>query len=403
MRRTRTLKLFSIFFIVLMAVCATAFSAQAETARDITSQCKFTAKHKRDKLKRLYDNSYTTVYESGTGTSAAIKVAVPEGEEVGFVYIKWSGKPVGVQLQVDNGSALETVATCNDPFLASYIPVPEGVGSFQLIQATGVRDKMRIAELRVYSRGDVPADIQRWEAPYEQCDMLVISTHPDDELIFFGGTIPYYGKELGKAVQVAYIVPATAYRCLELLDGLWHCGVTHYPDIASFKDAYSPGRDKILKAWNKDRLTRHIATLYRRYTPAVVVTHDLGGEYGHGAHKAVSYIACEAVAAAADPAYSNTKKKAETLGPWQISKLYLHLYEENTLKMNWRVPLDAFGGKTAFDVAEEAFEFHVSQLASEKYHVEDAGPYDNGLFGLYFTNVGQDESRDDFFEHIGSR
>ena len=34
------------------------------------------------------------------------------------------------------------------------------------------------------------------------------------------------------------------------------------------------------------------------------------------------------------------------------------------------------------------------------YHVEDFGPYDNAVFGLAYSAVGEDTSGDDFFEHI---
>ena len=67
--------------------------------------------------------------------------------------------------------------------------------------------------------------------------------------------------------------------------------------------------------------------------------------------------------------------------------------------MDWRVPLEAFGGKTAFDMAEAAFQCHVSQLDTE-YKVEDFGPYDNAKFGLAFSTVGEDESKNDFFENM---
>ena len=107
--------------------------------------------------------------------------------------------------------------------------------------------------------------------------------------------------------------------------------------------------------------------------------------------------ATRAVSLAAKASY--TTKKAGDDGAWQIKKLYLHLYPENTLKMDWRVPLERFNGMTAFDVAEKAFLCHVSQQKG-KYFVQDFGPYDNSLFGLYFSSVGADVYKNDFFENI---
>ena len=67
--------------------------------------------------------------------------------------------------------------------------------------------------------------------------------------------------------------------------------------------------------------------------------------------------------------------------------------------MDWRKPLAAFDGQTAFDVACRAFACHISQQKTD-YHVEDFGPYDNSRFGLAFSAIGEDTRKDDFFEHV---
>ena len=66
---------------------------------------------------------------------------------------------------------------------------------------------------------------------------------------------------------------------------------------------------------------------------------------------------------------------------------------------DWTVPLEAFGGKTGFQVAEEAFSWHRSQV-KRNWSFEAVGPHDNTLFGLFFTTVGQDTGIGDFMEHI---
>ena len=131
--------------------------------------------------------------------------------------------------------------------------------------------------------------------------------------------------------------------------------------------------------------------------PEVVVTHDVNGEYGHGAHKVAADAAQRCIALAADAAWQDEQLAYKQ--PWQVKKLYLHLYELGQLRMDWRVPLDAFDGKTAFDMAEAAFQCHTSQLKTG-YCVEDFGPYDNAVFGLTFSAVGEDQDKNDFFEHI---
>ena len=80
---------------------------------------------------------------------------------------------------------------------------------------------------------------------------------------------------------------------------------------------------------------------------------------------------------------------------------YLHLYRENALTLDWRQPLSAFDGQTAFDVAKAAFDCHKSQK-SNGLIVQDWGPYANNVFGLYYSAVGPDEQGNDLFEHIGA-
>ena len=77
----------------------------------------------------------------------------------------------------------------------------------------------------------------------------------------------------------------------------------------------------------------------------MVVTHDRGGEYGHGAHKVTADASVYCVENAANP--SVLPALCEAYGAWTVKKLYLHMGEENVIRMDWNVPLSAMGGKTA--------------------------------------------------------
>ena len=74
-------------------------------------------------------------------------------------------------------------------------------------------------------------------------------------------------------------------------------------------------------------------------------------------------------------------------------------------------PLAAFGGRTGFEVAESAYQLHVSQKDAaqknpetgkyEKFVVEPRdSKYSCYHFGLAYTAGGPDEAGGDFFEHI---
>ena len=384
-------------FVICLSLLLIALPAWAQEARDITKQCIITTKVGKATLKNALDGSYKTWFSSGTTLNSSVNVVLPAGEEADGLYIKWVDYSVAIRIQVETNGKYETIAVCDTPYLSSYIPLPEGVTAFHFLQAEKARGRMNIAEMRIFSRGDLPDYVQRWNEPCQKADLLVISTHPDDELIFLGGTIPYYAGELGKAVQVAYVVPAMPERRLELLDGLWHCGVRNYPAFGKFKDRFSTKLTVMQQSWGKKRLDNFIVRLYREFRPDVVVSQDLNGEYGHGGHKAVADAAARAVGLAAKADYDTDSAKSH--GVWQVSKLYLHLYPEGQVRMDWRMPLNAFGGKTAFDIASEAFQFHVSQQKG-LYFVEDFGPYDNAIFGLYVSSVGEDLVKKDFFENI---
>ena len=85
----------------------------------------------------------------------------------------------------------------------------------------------------------------------------------------------------------------------------------------------------------------------------------MNGEYGHGTHVLSAAALTEAVDyAAREEKYPDS---AEQYGVWTVEKLYLHLYEKNPVVMNFDVPLEHFGGKTAFEMSQEGFACHKSQ------------------------------------------
>ena len=59
------------------------------------------------------------------------------------------------------------------------------------------------------------------------------STHPDDEVLYMGGVIPYYVAQ-GKTVQVVYMTTVTEVTAkIELHDCLWAMGVRNYPILGT--------------------------------------------------------------------------------------------------------------------------------------------------------------------------
>ena len=275
---------------------------------------------------------------------------------------------------------------------------------------------VNVCDIYAFGEGELPAWVQRWEPPCERADLLLVSTHADDDQLYFAGILPYYAGELGYEVQVAYFTDHVAepYRRHELLKGLWSVGVRHYPVIGAVPDAYSTSEAGAVDKLNAAGMSRDDALLQqlrllRRFKPQVVVTHDLNGEYGHGQHRLCASTMLEAAELAADP--ESDPSTVSLYGAWNVPKLYLHLYPENRITLNWDFPLDAFGGQTAFQVSQQGFLCHMSQTNStfekwmfgENKEITQASQiteYSPCVYGLARSTVGADMNKNDFFENM---
>ena len=369
--------------------------ADARTeAADVTALSRSATAEDERAVRRTRDANVNTY--AAYGANDAFSLTWGGDAAVAVAYVKWYTLPdCAILVQSDeNGTELsrETIA---EPIYNDCYAILPNARAFSIV----CEDGMQLCEVALYTKGDLPEDVHNWQPPHEKADLLVVSAHCDDELIFFGGTIPYYAGERKLAVQVVYMANADRVRVDEALNGLWHAGVRNAPVFLPLADVYTETLRLALLNWGEEETTGALVGLIRRFRPEVIVSHDAEGEYGHGAHRATAYCIQQAVRRSADDAaYPDS---AKTYGTWQAQKLYLHLYPENAITMDWNQPLDAFGGKTALAVANEAYHMHVSQLAFHK-NVYGTGKYSSLLFGLAYTTVGQDMAKDDFFEHIDS-
>lgn len=389
------------WLIALLTLLALSLSvAFAAEANDITEDCKFKVCSSGRKYTLMTDKKYTSYWESNKIKTPWIAITAPEGKPIAGLYVCFGNMPESWEIQTsDDGKDWFTAVPGDTRFLHAYVALPQPAQYVRLAVTSEKKTALRINDLFVLSEGDLPDWVQVWQPTEEKADILFLSTHPDDELIFFGGAIPTYAVEQQRKVVVAYFTRSNTTRSSELLNGLWHMGVRTYPVIGNFRDSYA----KTLKAAYKnaggtDKVNEWIVGLYRQYKPEVVVTQDTNGEYGHKQHMMIADAAQNCVALAAN----EDEFTASTIayGTWQVKKLYLHLYPENQITFDWTVPLKSMNGATGIELAEEAYTLHKTQASSGMSVTETGTKYDNRVFGLAFTTVGEDVRKDDFLENI---
>ena len=275
----------------------------------------------------------------------------------------------------------------------------DNVTKFRVAAHNRWEDVITINELEVYSAGTRPASVQIWQPTLEKADLLVVVAHPDDEFVFLGAVIPYYAAEREMDVLVCYHTESTVERRSELLDGLWAAGVRHYPLIGRFHDRYTMSLSEAYSRDGKNKIQNYMIEVFRHYKPEVVVTQDIHGEYGHGMHKLCADAVINAFEKSGNKRYH--PESAKKYGTWEVPKCYIHLYGKDQIIFDWQeMKLAAFGGKTAYEVADAAWLCHQGQVAMGKYRVFTDGPYDSQIFGLYGSRVGPDKEHNDFFENL---
>lgn len=389
------------WLIALLTLLALSLSvAFAAEANDITEDCKFKVCSSGRKYTLMTDKKYTSYWESNKIKTPWIAINAPEGKPIAGLYVCFGNMPESWEIQTsDDGKDWFTAVPGDTRFLHAYVALPQPAQHVRLAVTSEKKTALRINDLFVLSEGDLPDWVQVWQPTEEKADILFLSTHPDDELIFFGGAIPTYAVEQQRKVVVAYFTRSNTTRSSELLNGLWHMGVRTYPVIGNFKDSYAKNLKAAYKsAGGKGKVNEWIVGLYRQYKPEVVVTQDTNGEYGHKQHMMIADAAQNCIALAAN----EDEFTASTIayGTWQVKKLYLHLYPENQITFDWTVPLKSMNGATGIELAEEAYTLHKTQASSGMSVTETGTKYDNRVFGLAFTTVSEDVRKDDFLENI---
>lgn len=409
----RLKRIICITMCLLVAVSLLPMTAAAEEqAKDISGVKLVKASAGCDSVSRLFDGYRTDASNLKNGATLTLS----HGEGIGSLYILF-GWECGTYTVINEATG-ESKDFGGNGILHEFLDLEAAFGEAPKTVTLRFDDgNASIMEIYAYSSGQVPDTVQKWEHPADgEADLLLFSTHGDDEQLFFAGMIPYYAAELGYKVQVVYMTDhrsVTLRRVGEMLDGLWAVGLRTYPVFGQFPDIMTESREETWKKYKakgitEEQLMEFVVENIRRFRPKVAVGHDLNGEYGHGMHMVYADALCGAVEIAADDA--QFPKSAQNYGVWDVPKTYLHLYEENPVVLDWDQPLGSFDGMTAYEVTKNlGFPCHGSQQDYYRWYftghdtAADIVQYSPREFGLYRTTVGADVQKNDLFENITSK
>ncbi len=356
-------------------------------AIEITSSCEMNLMGVRNP-KNLTDRKFTTSAKSKTELNPYLTIR--SSQPMYGLYLCFQNKPENYEIQAKREGGWETLYQGNEFYHAFY--ALEGEENVRVYALGEKKQRMGFNEVYAYGEGRVPDFVQRWEKTPSKSDILFVVAHPEEELLYLGGAIPYYAVEQGRTVAVAFMSYANTTRRSELLNGLWSMGYRYYPVIGSFRTASATSVSKAYRGIDrkngKNVLAGWVSDVISRTCPEVLVGPDEKGE-GGDAQRMILAEAC---------------RSAFSLGTdrWQVKKLYLHLFGGDTdqVKFDWNQHLSRFGGRTGMGLAYYACLYHKTQ-DSEMRSVYDQGVrYASNCFGLAESLVGRDVKHDDFLEHI---
>lgn len=393
----------------LTAVLCLAPRARAVEAENLSDVSIVTERTGFSSANRLFDGNFINTLKIRQGGGFTLT----HEKGIGSLYILFDIE-FGAYT-VTNEATAQTVTFGQDGYLHEFLDLEAAFGEAPVsVTVRFDSGPAAINELYAFSSGEVPDFVQKWMPPAEgEADLVLFSTHGDDEQLFFAGLLPYYAAERGYNVQVVYLTDhrnMTNRRVTEMLNGLWAVGVRHYPVLGHFGDYQSSSLAEAYmryrnKGYTEEDLLGFVVENIRRFRPKVAVGHDLNGEYGHGMHMLYADYLCKALEISDDP--GAFPELAEKYGVWEVPKTYLHLYRQNPVVMDWDVPLDSFGGMTAYEVTKNlGFPCHVSQQSYYRWYFSgieraaDITQYSPCEYGLYQSIVGEDVERNDLFEHM---
>lgn len=348
-------------------------------AADVTAAAVFTLSERASAYAANLTDGSAATYLQFKATET-LQIALPVGT-AGLV-LEWYTLPSAYDLLVCSESGAVLLQESVKPsFLNMYHALPADAATLTLSFSAPVE----LSTVQLYGTGTLPSTVQRWTAPTDHPDVLLIAAYPGNVLECFGGLYPQLLAD-GVDVNILYLSWRTRRRTQEALTALWAMGQTVYPYCMEFQDRGANNESSIWVDWGRTESNRAVSAMLQTIRPSVIVTHASAGDSTHDSAATIntSTLVREAIERAA------TRKD----DPFTPQKVYLHETSDNATTLSFDTPLWRFAGATASQVAAQVF----ADFAMTRQFMRTITQSDR--YTLVQSQVGEDTARNDLLEHI---
>ena len=185
--------------VLILPVLVMVASAEETEARNIFGNSILKAHTGFRDVDELIDGN--TVAPMALGDNTSMTLQHPEG--IGSMYMIFNKEygPFSVT-DLDSGEVRTFGENC---FIHEFADLETAFGYAPTkVKLNFLNGPGQMNEFYVFTPGKVPDFVQKWEKPKDgETDIVLFSTHGDDEQLFFAGLLPYYARERG-AVPPSY-------------------------------------------------------------------------------------------------------------------------------------------------------------------------------------------------------
>lgn len=384
-------KRLAVLFIALaFLLCVVPFAQAENEAVEYSRQCTISPRDVREDSHRLFDaDLQTRVY---LNAAEELTLSWSEDTPIRQVLLQWYRLPSSFRISFLN-KELTVVETRNGvtEFFDFCIDVPQDVFGVSITST----EQLNISTLRTFGEGELPVTVFDWNPLQQSVDYMLVAAHQGDETLCFGSVIPTLSGIHKASGVTLFLTEKDRARIAESINSVWTLGQRTHPLFGEFRPL--EGRKGIAKVegyWDEDEAILLLVRQLRRYKPAVVISHSVEGEED-GQHALVSRLVQEALPLAANAQFD--PESVEQYGQWAVSKLYLHLYEQNALVLDAAAVIDGVAISEIVTAADSCYVLDGRDATVVPNMTQDGGMFN---YGLAYSTVGDDTGANDMFENL---